>query len=150
MHDRPKAVAFDVDPDSLTALREAFPEWEIETIAGATSGSLARDGNAPAADLLVVGARDSVAETLGLCRALRGQAARTQTPLLVLRAPGQEALASAALDAGAHSCLLLPVHTGSLLGTLARALAGNRPARHTLRTDGVQRADSWRDDGGEA
>jgi DNA-binding response OmpR family regulator len=138
MQDRLKAVAFDVDPDSLIALRQVFPEWEIETVAGASASSIAQDWNPVVADLLLVGARDRVAETLGLCRGLRSQAGRAQTPLLLLLAPGQHVLASAALQAGAHSCLVLPIRVGTLVSTLARVLAGNR------------REELWRDDGGES
>ena len=43
MAERPRAVAFDVDGESLTALREAFPDWDIKATDGATVGSLARD-----------------------------------------------------------------------------------------------------------
>jgi DNA-binding response OmpR family regulator len=150
MPHRPKVIAFDVDPDSLVSLRQAFPEWEIEAINGATTDSLARDWDPGAADLLVVGARDQVAETLGLCRGLRSQAERAHTPLLVLVAPAQEALVRAALKAGAHSCLVLPVHAKELVSVVARARAGNQPGRHTLGLDRAQREDSWRDDGGEA
>jgi DNA-binding NarL/FixJ family response regulator len=138
VQDRLKAVAFDVDSASLIALRQAFPEWEIETIAGATTTSLRKDYNPPPANLLLVGAGDRVADTLSLCRGLRSQAGRAQTPLLVLVAPGQEGLARAAVRSGAHGCLVLPVHSKALVRMVARALTGERLG------------DSWRDDGGEA
>ena len=150
MPSRPKAIAFDVDPASLVSLREAFPEWEVEVVDGATPASLTRDWNPAAADLLVVGARDQVAETLGLCRGLRSQVGRADTPLLVLVAPAQEALVRAALAAGAHSCLVVPVHAKDLVSMVARARAGNRPGRHTLDLDRAQREDPWREEGGEA
>jgi DNA-binding NarL/FixJ family response regulator len=150
MPDLGKAVAFDVDPVSLASLREAFPEWQIEVVQGATTDSLAQDWSPGAVDLLVIGARDPVAETLGLCRGLRSQAGRAHTALLVLLKPAQEALARAALDAGAHGCLVLPVHAKDLVSMVVRSRAGNRPGRHTLGFDRVQRGDSWRDDGGEA
>jgi DNA-binding NarL/FixJ family response regulator len=38
----------------------------------------------------------------------------------------QEALVRAALDAGANSCLVLPVHPKDLTSVVARARAGNR------------------------
>jgi hypothetical protein len=63
---------------------------------------------------------------------------------------GQEALVRAALEAGANSCLVLPVHAKDLVTMLTRARAGNRPGRHTLGLDRAQREDRWRDDGGEA
>jgi DNA-binding response OmpR family regulator len=150
MPDRPRAIAFDIDPDSLTGLRQAFPDWEVEATDGATAGSLERDWDPGAADLLVVGARERAAETLGLCRALRSLAGRARTPLLVLVRPGQEALVSSALAAGADSCLVLPAHAKNLVSMVARARAGNRPGRHTLGLDRAQREDRWRDEGGEA
>src|SRR5262249_8412678 len=150
MPDRSRVVTFDVDPSSLASLRQAFPEWEVEAFAGATTLSLTRDWNPGAADLLVVGARERVAETLGLCRGLRSQAGRAHTPLLVLVPPAQEALVRAALDAGADGCLVLPIHPKELVSMLTRARAGNRPGRHTLGLDPAQREDKWRGDGGEA
>jgi DNA-binding response OmpR family regulator len=150
MPDRPKVVALDLDPDSLASLWQAFPEWEIQATKGASAGSLARDWNPGAADLLVVRARDPLAETLGLCRGLRSQAGRAHVPLLVLVPPARESLISAALEAGADSCLVLPVHPKDLVSMVARARAGNRPGRHTLNLDRAQREDQWRDEGGEA
>ena len=52
MLDRPQAIAFDVDRDSLVSLRRAFPDWEIRVMDGATTGSLTRDWNPGRADLL--------------------------------------------------------------------------------------------------
>jgi DNA-binding response OmpR family regulator len=141
MTDRPTAVAFDVDPDSLVCLRQAFPGWEIEAVNGATTGSLDREWNPGAAALPVVGARGRVAEMLGLCRGLRSQAGRARTPLLVLVPAGQEPLVRAALRAGADSCLVLPVHAKELVSVVARARGGNRPGRHTLALDRAQRED---------
>jgi DNA-binding response OmpR family regulator len=150
MPHEPKAIAFDVDPDSLASLRQAFPEWQVEAVNGATTGSLDRDWNPQEAELLVVGARGPTAETLGLCRGLRSQAGRAHTWLVVLVLPAQEALVRAALGAGADRCLVLPVHAKELVNTMAHARAGNRPGRHTLGLERAQRQDSWRDDGGEA
>jgi DNA-binding response OmpR family regulator len=150
MSDRAKAIALDVDPESLASLRRAFPEWEIEVLDGATVGSLDRDWSPAAATLLVVGARDDVALALGLCRGLRSQAGRAITPLLVLVPPDRAALVRAALEAGADSCLVLPVHAKDLIGVVARARDGNRPGRHTLGLDRAQQEDRWRDEGGEA
>jgi DNA-binding response OmpR family regulator len=146
----PKAIAFDVDPHSLAILREAFPEWDVEAIDAATTDSLARDWNPDAATLLVIGARDQPAATLGLCRALRSRAGHARTPLLVLVRPGEEELVGAALRAGAHSCLVVPVHAKELVSMLARVHAGNQPGRHTLGLSRAQHEDSWRDFGGEA
>ena len=148
MAGHPKAVAFGVDPETLATLREAFPGWEIEAVGGGVPDPLVRCGCGGAADLLVVGAHDRAAETLGLCRGLRRQGA-APAPLLVLVRPGQDALVGPALDAGADSCLFLPVRAEDLLGVVARARAGDRPGRHTLNLDRPQPADPWRDDGGE-
>ena len=145
----PRVIAFDVDPASLGSLRQAFPGWQLEAVNGATRESLARDWDLGEASLLVVGARADVTQTLGLCRGLRSQAGRARTPLLVLVWPGQEALVRAALDAGADSCLVLHVHAKELVTMLSRALAGNRPGRHTLGLDQPQSDDECRDDGGE-
>jgi DNA-binding response OmpR family regulator len=150
MPHQPRAVAFDVDQTTLASLRQAFPAWEIEARWGATYGSLDRDWNPPTVDLLVVGTHDGVIETLGLCRGLRSQAGRAHTPLLVLVPPAREALVRAALDAGANSCLVLPVHPKELVNMVARARAGNRPGRHTVNLDPAQTDDPWRDSGGEA
>jgi DNA-binding response OmpR family regulator len=150
MLDQPKAIAFDVDPASLESLRQAFPGWQVEAANGATAQSLDRDWDPGPASLLVVGAREDMARTLGLCRSLRSQAGRARTPLLVLVQPGQEPLVRAALDAGADSCLVLPVHAKELVTMVSRALAGNRPGRHTLGLDQPQHDDQWQDDGGEA
>ena len=146
----PKVIALDVDPTSLDSFRQAFPGWQVEAVNGATRESLARDWDLGEASLLVVGARADVTQTLGLCRGLRSQAGRAQTPLLVLVQPGRELLVRAALEAGADSCLVLHVHAKELVTMLSRALAGNRPGRHTLGLHPPQRDDEWRDDGGAA
>jgi DNA-binding response OmpR family regulator len=150
MPDRPIIVTLDVDRGSLASLREAFPEGRVEALDGASTTTLGLDWDPGAADLLVLGARDRLGETLGLCRGLRGQAGRARTPLLVLMQPDQGDRAGAVLAAGADSCLVLPVHPKDLVSTLARVRAGNRPGRHTSGLDRAQREDPWRDDGGEA
>ncbi len=170
---RLRAVAFDLDEASLISLREALPEWEIEVVNGATAASLTHNWNPGAADLLVVKAREEVAETLGLCRFLvfcngyspdsreeeaetmgrhgsrQNQARRTNAPLLLLVPGGEESLVRAALEAGADSCLVLPVHAKEVASMLARVRGGNRPGRHTLSLHLPQCEDRWRDDGGE-
>jgi DNA-binding response OmpR family regulator len=149
MSNRSIAVAYDLDAASLISLREALSGWEIEVVNGATIRSLTRDWNPGTADLLVVTARDQVAETLGLCRGLRSQAGRAHTSLLVLVSSGQEAVVRAVLEAGADSCLVLPVHAKQVVSMLARVRQGNRPGRHTLNLDRAQAEDLWRDDGGQ-
>lgn len=169
-----RAVAFDVDPTSLASLRDALPEWEIVLVNGATPASLSGHWDPSSADLLVIGSQSDAAETLGLCRLLsycntyspearserseslageqdppRTQAVRN-APLLVLIPPGQETLVGAALEAGAYSCLILPIHAKEVANTLAQAHAGNRPGRHTLSLERAQADDLWQEDGGEA
>jgi len=173
MDKRPKAVAFDLDAASMTSLREALPDWEIEDVKGATPASLTPAWNPGTVDLLVVSAGAVVADTLALCRflcecgvnaghggndaeailgprgSLQTTAQREHAPLLVLLKPGQEDLVGKALAAGAHSCLLLPIHAKDVASMLGRARMGNQPGRHTLNLEGAQRKDRWRDDGGQ-
>jgi hypothetical protein len=168
---RLSATAFDLDAASLISLQEALPGWHIRSINGATPASLAQNWDPGAANLLVVSARDNATETLGLCRFLsfctgysteaREEGAETlgpgenlpafraDAPLLVLVPSGQELLVRAALDAGAHSCLMLPIHAKEVASMLVHARAGNRPGRHTLNLEGAQSANRWCDDGGE-
>jgi DNA-binding response OmpR family regulator len=141
-------VAFDVDADSLASLRQAFPGWRIEAVNGADAGSLERDWDPGAAALLVVGPHEQPAETLGLCRGLRSQAGRAHTPLLVLAPSSQRAFRRAALEAGADSCLALPVQAKDLLRLVARVQAANRAGRPALARG--QCVDPWRDEGGES
>jgi DNA-binding response OmpR family regulator len=148
MSEKPRAIAFDVDADSLALLREGLPGWKIETVVGTTPDALDRDWSPEAAALLVVGSADA-AQVLGLCRGLRGQAGRAHTPLLVLVPPAREALVRAALDAGANSCLVVPFHAKELAGMVSRARAGSQPGRHTLGLDRAQGEDHWQDEGGE-
>ncbi len=150
MANRLSIVAIDVDWESLSSLRAAFPQWDIEEITDATADSLERDWNPGAAELLVVGVREPVAGSLGLVRALRSQLGRAHVALLVIVSPGQEGLVRAALDAGATACMVFPVHTKELLGMWNRTLNGNQPGRHTLDLNHAQGADLWRDEGGES
>jgi carbon storage regulator CsrA len=170
---RPRVVAFDVDAASLASLRDALPEWEIESLHGVTPGSLSGHWDPSAADLLVVGARNNAAETLGLCRLLsfctsyspeaRSEGMETlapeqspqntavwNAPLLVLVPAGQDTLVGAALEAGARGCLMLPIHAKEVTTMLARSRVGNQPGRHTLALNRQQDKDPWQEDGGEA
>jgi hypothetical protein len=170
---RSRVVAFDVDAASLASLHDALPEWEIESVNGATPALLSGHWDPSAADLLVVGTRENASETLGLCRLLsfctsyspeaRSEATevlvpkqslqRTVTanaPLLVLVPGGQETIVGAALEAGARGCLMLPIHVREVTSFLARAREGNRPGRHTRDRDQAQIEDPWQEDGGEA
>jgi hypothetical protein len=168
-----RVLAFDVDRTSLDTFREALPGWQIDNLCGATVASLPCDWNPGAVDLLVVGVRASVTETLGLCRflafctaysrdsrqaevetlALSGnwhnQARRVDAPLLVLVPSGQRTLVGAVLETGAQSCLMLPIHANEVANMVVHAHAGNQPGRHTLNLDQAQGGDRWRDDGGQ-
>jgi len=160
-----RAVAFDVDAASLASLREALPGWEVVAVHGTSAASLARGTPCGPADLLIVGARTNATETLGLCRLLAARAVPPAgaeeeadeaprppagAPLLVLVPPEQQTLVGAALEAGARSCLLLPIHPKQVASMLAHTRAGGRPGRHTLGLDRAEEADLWREDGGEA
>ncbi len=168
-----RAMAFDVDAASLTSLREALPGWQIDDVQGATVNSLPCAWDPGAMDLLVLGDTEQVNQTLGLCRflafsstysrdfpqemaktadpreGLLNQARRTDAPVLVLVSPGREAFVRAAIEAGAHSCLILPIHTKEVASMLAHARAGNRPGRHTPNLDQAQKEDPWQDNGGQ-
>lgn len=149
MANTPKVLTFELDRESILSLREAFPAWDIEPANKAATAPFGRDWNPEKVELLVLGPRPALA-TLGLCRKLRSQAGRAHTPLFVLVTPAQETLISDALAAGADSCLVLPVHAKELVSAFARVGAGNRPGQHTLNLEQAQRADAWRDHGGEA
>jgi hypothetical protein len=168
-----KAIAFDLDEASLISLRKALPGWQVDVLYGATVASLPCYWNPGGAELLIVGVRAIVSETLGLCRflafctpyskdfrqearetlglarSLSNGARRTAAPLLVLVPAGQEALVSGLLEAGAHSCLMLPIHAKEVASMLVHARAGNQPGRHTLHFERAQSEDRWRDDGGQ-
>jgi hypothetical protein len=168
-----RAIAFDLDAVSKTSLQEALPGWEIEVIDDATAASLGPNWDLATTDLLVVMVGDDTKESLALCRFLSScsrfssdcqeetanaaglnrdqqeQGRRGDAPLLVLVHPGQKHLVSAALEAGAASCLVLPIHAKDVASMPARARHGNQPGRHTLNLDKAQVEDRWRDDGGQ-
>lgn len=149
MSQRQKAVALDLDPASLLSMHEGLPGWEIDILNGATTASLSRDWNPGKADLLVIRARQEINETLGLCRGVRSQAGRAHVPVLVLVPASNEALVKAVLEAGADSCLILPIHAKEIASVLDRVRRVNQPGRHTLNLDPAQSEDGWRDDGGQ-
>jgi hypothetical protein len=174
-----KVIAFDVDEASLISLRKALPECEIEVVSGATAASLTRDWNPGTVDLLVVGARKEVTETLELCRFLvscgvlardalvvtdsqeempktlglhrlrQNVVRRPHSPLLVLVPPSRKSIVADVLTAGAHSCLMLPINAKDVASMFVHAQAGNQPGRHTLDIERAQTEDRWRDDGGQ-
>jgi hypothetical protein len=173
MPDRSRAIAFDVDTSSSASLQEALPGWQIDTVYGATVASLPCDWAPGPVDLLVVGVREDVAETWGLCRFLERStsavreseqaavettdlpknlleiARRTAVPLLLLLHTGQGVLVDAGLKAGAHSCLMLPINAKEVASMFVHAHAGNEPGRHTDNLEGAQTEDRWRDEGGQ-
>jgi hypothetical protein len=172
MSHRLRAVAFDVDAASLTSLQEALPWWEVEEVNGATASTPTHGWNPGAADLLVVQARGELAETLGLCRFLiscrgystdsrvpaeprgrtggwQGQARPAGAPLLVLVASQQDPLVTAALEAGADHCLILPVHAKDVASMMAHLRQDGQPGRHATNLDRDRSEDLWRDDGGQ-
>ena len=175
MADRFKALAFDLNKASLTALRAALPGWLVEEFVGATSTSLPLGWNPGEVDLLVVDAELAQARKLELCRvlarrgvftqttgqestataalgprgSLQSRAQRAHAPLLVLVPPGCQELVDAALAAGAHSCLTLPLNAKEVARMLVHARGGNQPGRHTEKLEGAQGEDYWRDDGGQ-
>jgi hypothetical protein len=167
------AIAFDLGPDSLNCLHTALPGWNIEVLAGATETSLTNQWDPGEVELFVVEARLETAVTLALCRfltrspvisrdsqtkatdtlgprgSLQTPAQRAHAPLLVLVPAGLDGLVELALQAGAHSCLLLPIHAKDVVSMLVHARAGNRPGRHTQSLEGAQGEDRWRDNGGQ-
>jgi hypothetical protein len=167
------AFAFDLDPASLSTLRKALPGWNIEVLAGATAASLTNQWHPGKVDLLVMEADHDTTRTLALCRflvrssvvsrdsqknatdilgprgSLQTQAQRAHAPLLVLVPVGQEDLVKSALEAGAHSCLMLPIDAKNVASMLVHARAGNQPGRHTDNLEQAQSQDRWRDDGGQ-
>jgi hypothetical protein len=96
-----------------------------------------------------VGPRQGDAEALGLRKEPQNQARQKAAPLLVLVPPGRETLVGAAQEAGAHSCLMLPINAKDVASMVVHAQAGNHPGRHTLNLEAAQRDDRWRDDGGQ-
>jgi hypothetical protein len=179
MPDQSKVIAFDVDRASLFNLQQALPDCVIEEVDGATAASLTRDWNPGTVDLFVVRARKNVARTLELCRFLvscgvlgpeapavtdsqeekpktlglhrrrRHVGRRPHSPLLVLVPPGRKSIIADVLEAGAHSCLMLPINARDVASMLVHAQEGNRPGRHTLDLERAQTEDRWRDDGGQ-
>ena len=73
----------------------------------------------------------TVASREGLPRLVPGR----EAPLLVLVSPEQHTLVGPALEAGARSCLILPIHPKGVSCTLAHARAGNHPGRDALDLD---------------
>jgi len=93
--------------------------------------------------------RKEVAEAAGRHGNGQDEEPRADAPLLVLVPPGQEALVAPALEAGAHSCLMLPIYAKEVASMLVHARAGNQPGRHTLNLEAAQSENRWRDDGGQ-
>lgn len=137
-------MVFDVDPECMGSVEEALPGWKIDVLYGATVSSLPSDWDPGAVDLLIVGPRENVAETLGLCRFLsyctpfsrdfheNGISAlglrrsdslrrRPDALLIVLVPPDRADVVPAALRAGADHCLVLPITAQDVAGVLPSA-----------------------------
>ncbi len=179
MPSQSRVIAFDIDRESLTSVQQALPGWAIEEVNGATAASLAHDWNPGTVDLFVVKTREDVPETLELCRFLvscgvlaraylvttdsqdqaptisglhrhrQNPARRPHSPLLVLVPADRKAIVRDVLQAGAHSCLMLPIDAKDVASMLIHAQAGNQPGRHTEDLERAQTEDRWRDDGGQ-
>lgn len=149
MTERGRAIVFGVDEATLASLRQAFSEWRVEVSDRATIDLLIGGHSLGVVELLVLGVGANAAESLGLCRVLRKHLDSTHTPILVLVPPGKDSLVRAALEAGATSCLVLPVHVKELARMVTRAREGNQPGRHTVHLNRAQEQDRWRDEGGQ-
>lgn len=146
---QPIIRAFDVDAASLNTLQQAFSSWTVEAVPQAKAGLLRQEWSLGEADLLVVGIQASIAEAARVCRSLRKQARWKLTPLLVLVPQVHSKLVTDVLEAGANSCLVLPIDAREVVNMVRHVHAGNQPGRHTLDLDQAQVEDQWRDDGGQ-
>ncbi len=61
---------------------------------------------------------------------------------------GRGLLGGAGLEAGAHSCLTVPINAKEVASVLAHAQAGNQPGRHTLNLERAEALERWQDEGG--
>jgi hypothetical protein len=132
---------------------------------------LTSDWDPGVVDLLVVGPRAEVSETLALCRFLAFSSPyssdfrqaqersglqggpghptrRIDAPLLVLVNSDQGSLVGAVLEAGAHTCLMLPLYANNVSTLLAQARAACPPAHNAPDADQIRREGAWQDDGG--
>jgi carbon storage regulator CsrA len=160
------AMAFDVDGASLVCLEEALPGWQIHDMRRSMIPARSDRSDWSEVQLLVVGCAGNGAETLALCQLLSSRLLETGqaranavsgcppnlprgAPLLVLVPRGQEGFVDAALQAGAYSCLMLPIFAQDVVSMLRHARAGNQPGRHTRSGEHAQSEDCWRDVGGQ-
>jgi CheY-like chemotaxis protein len=167
-----RAITFDLDLANRLCLEEALPGWQFENVQGAATSPPATGWSPGAVDLLVIQAEDA-RTAVGLCRALVGRGVystgaaeevtdptnlhrgrrssgrRTDAPILVLVAAGQDDQVRAVLEAGADGCLFLPTHPKAVAAAVARMGTANQEGRHTLHLDRAQSANRWQDQGGE-
>jgi hypothetical protein len=168
-----RVMAFDPDPANMAGLREGLPGWRLEAVFGATADSFPCDWAPGAVNLLVVNARADTPETWDLCRflasctspsdGLRRETAaapvrrwrlphevrRGDIPLLVLVPTGQGHLIRAALAAGAHHGLVLPITARAMADVLAAIQITRPPRLPALHlAEGPDGEDRWSDDGG--
>lgn len=164
-----RVVAFDLESASLASLREALPTWTIEEFSEVRAMNLRREWSVETSDFVLIEMRGDAEETLALCRLLvdrgicsteawkRNEMAalrkrsqpRIDVPLLVLVPEFKKQLVPSLLEAGAHSCLMLPINAKEVASMLKHVRAGNQAGRHTSCLEGAQLIDRWRDEGGE-
>ncbi|MGE3804000.1 MAG: hypothetical protein AB7K24_04930, partial [Gemmataceae bacterium] len=150
MRAQPSAMTLDVDCASLSTLSKALRGWGISNLNGLQPSQVFRPKN-----LLVLGFRDDVRESLDLCRFLaaavtnpnRGSVREGALPLIVLLAAEQQHLM---LAVGARECLILPVHPRQIRRLLVRALREHHAGTHTLNLHQPACHEPWRDVGGES
>ncbi len=143
-----RALALNVDAESLASLKDALPGWAVETAVKSLRPGDALPDRGPI-DLLVVGVQDDTGSVTEVCRSLRRSPSVEGVPLVVLVKSAQDGLVTEVLDAGADRCLVVPIDPKQIVDALATARNGNRPGRHTLGLAQAQQGDPWRDDGGQ-
>jgi DNA-binding response OmpR family regulator len=144
-----QAVAYELDCESLSCLRDALPGWQIQVVRGAVPRPTEKDWIPGEAGLVVLGTNVPLSETLGICRALRSRVGWGTVPLLALVPPQQAARVRTMLEAGADSCLVLPVHPKEIKKMVSDTGRGTHPGQHTLNLHQPCRTDENRDEGGE-
>jgi FKBP-type peptidyl-prolyl cis-trans isomerase 2 len=166
-----RVVVFDPDAPSLAAVYEALVGWRVDVVYGATADTLPCDWEPGDARLLIVGVGGELADTLDLCRFLafcaappqpssnaaaqaaaehsRGAVRRDGIPLVVLMPHQAGTMVSAALEAGADGCLMLPLRAEDVRAVVDQGRAGTRQGRHMLNLDRTEREDRWADEGGQ-
>jgi peptidylprolyl isomerase len=166
-----RVIVFDPDAPSLAALYDALVGWRVDVVYGATADTLPCDWDPGDARLLIVGVSANMTDTLDLCRFLafcaalpqgsgsataqaadgdgRGVVRRDGVPLVVLMPHHAGTMVSAALEAGADGCLMLPLRAEDVRAVVGHGRTDTRQGRHTLNLDRAEREDRWSDEGGQ-